>query len=421
MTARRLAAPALTLLLLASACGDDGAERVSPTTVPVPADTTPPDPAPDPTTAEPDEPDEAPIESTTTVAPDGDLETASVRVEELVVLDSPIDTAAAANGELWIAQRGGRIVVVDPTTGEVGATVLDISAETTTDSERGLLGLAVDDTHLFVNFTDLDGNTHVDAFTLDEEGRPGPRRGLLVIEQPFRNHNGGGLAIGPDGLLYIGVGDGGAANDPLGAGQDPTQLLGSILRIDPTPADDDPYIIPADNPFADGVAGRPEIFLTGARNPWRFTFDPQTDDLWVADVGQNEIEEIDLMLGSDGWGLGANLGWNLREGTAEFTGPRPDNNVDPVFEYRHDGPSPTGCSVSGGRVYRGSAVPELVGAYVFGDYCTGRLWAISTAGGAVTFADLDADVGRLVGITTDAEGELLTLSLDGEVNRVVPG
>jgi glucose/arabinose dehydrogenase len=312
------------------------------------------------------------------------------------------------------------VLVLDPDTGAVGDTVLDLSAETTTDGERGLLGLAVDDDHLYVNLTDDTGATNVDAFALDAAGRPGTRTGLMTIEQPFANHNGGGLAIGPDGHLYIGVGDGGGRNDPLGAGQDPTRLLGSILRIDPTPGADRPYAIPDDNPYADGETGRPEIFLIGVRNPWRFGFDPATDDLWVADVGQDRWEEVDLLLGANGWGRGANLGWNLREGTNEFTGERPEGNVDPVFEYPHAGGDPSGCSVSGGRVYRGTAVPELVGSYVFGDYCSREVWAVSTTTGEVRFRVLTEGVDRLVGVVEDPDGELLTIELTGRINRLVP-
>jgi len=299
--------------------------------------------------------------------------------------------------------------------------MVDISAETVAGGERGLLGITADAESLYVNFTDLGGDTNIDAFVLDPDGRPGERHQLLLIEQPFGNHNGGGLAIGPDGHLYIGMGDGGSGGDPLGAGQDPNQILGSLLRIDPTPGAGSPYAIPADNPYADGVNGRPEIFAIGLRNPWRFSFDPITDDLWIADVGQNQWEEVDLLLGANGYGLGANLGWNLREGTREFSGERPAANVDPVFEYPHAGSTPSGCSISGGVVYRGLEIPDLIGSYVFGDYCESSLWALSIVDDAVVFRDLEVPIRDLVGITTDADGELLALSLGGDVIRVVAG
>ena len=362
----------------------------------------------------------APTTTTTTVPLFGDLDAVEIAAEVLVVLDAPVDAATAPNGEWWVAERGGRVLVVDPGTGAVGDTVLDISSETTARGERGLLGIAVDDTALYANFTDRDGDTQVQAWLLDENGRPGERHGLLSIDQPVWNHNGGGLAVGPDGYLYIGMGDGGGSGDPLGSGQNPNTLLGAILRIEPTPGAAEPYGIPADNPYAGG-GGAPEIFAIGARNPWRFSFDPATQNLWVADVGQDAAEEITLLAGADGWGRGANLGWNLREGTLRFAGERPPGNVDPVFEYYHGG-SPDGCSVSGGHVYRGAAVPELVGSYVFGDYCTARIWALSIADGTPAFRDLGVAVPgeQLVGFAVDPAGELLALSLNGEVSRIVP-
>jgi len=417
----RFATVFVALTLVASACGDDDPiGESSSTTVPLVTA------APTTSGAVDDTNPPESTSSTTSEAPDprsidGDLNQAQVSSAPLGRFDEPVDTTVAANGELWLAERRGIISVLDPVTGELGTAIVDISDETTAGGERGLLGLAADAENLYINFTDLDGHTNVDAFVLGTDGHPAERHHLLLIEQPFGNHNGGGLAIGPDGHLYIGVGDGGAANDPLGAGQDPTQILGSILRIDPTPGAATPYEIPADNPYADGVGGQPEIFAIGARNPWRFSFDPVTDDLWVADVGQNEWEEVDLMLGANGWGLGANLGWNLREGTHEFTGERPADNIDPVFEYPHAGSTPSGCSISGGQVYRGLAIPELIGSYVFGDFCKSSVWAISIADGAVVFRDLEVPVSDLVGITSDTDGELLTLSLGGEVNRIVPG
>jgi len=354
----------------------------------------------------------------------GDLDAVAISVEEVVVLDQPIDAVVATNGEWWIAQRPGQIVVVDPDSGAVGDTILDIGAETRAEGERGLLGIAADTTGLYVNYTDRSGTTHVDGWPLDADGRPIPdqQQSMLVIEQPFSNHNGGGLEINPaDGHLYIGVGDGGSGGDPLGSGQDFDTLLGAILRIQPTLDGDESYAIPADNPFVDG-GGAPEIFVSGVRNPWRLSFDPPTGDLWVADVGQNEVEEITLLLGANQSGLGANLGWNLREGTREFTGERPPDNVDPVFEYGHSG-AISGCSISGGHVYRGDTVPDLIGSYLFGDYCTSRIWAITTDGGEVRFRDLDVTVPgvALVGFAVDPDGELVTLSLNGPVHRIIAG
>ncbi|MBT5580668.1 MAG: sugar dehydrogenase [Acidimicrobiaceae bacterium] len=402
---------ALALTVVATGCGgDDPTPSTEPhTTVPVA------------TSAHADvEP------STSTAVPlFGDLDAVAITVEEVVVLDEPIDAAVAANGEWWIAQRDGTILEVDSESGEIGATILDIGADTRATGERGLLGIATDATGLYVNYTDLAGTTHVDGWPLDDAGRPitDQRRSLLVIEQPFSNHNGGALEISPaDGHLYIGVGDGGSGGDPLGSGQDTNTLLGTILRIDPTLDGDKPYVIPDDNPFAEGNgSGAAEIFAFGVRNPWRISFDPATNDLWVADVGQNEVEEITLLLSANQSGLGANLGWNLREGTREYSGDKPTGNVDPVYEYRHSGPQ-SGCSVSGGHVYRGAAVPHLTGSFVFGDYCTNRIWAISTEGGEVRFRDLGLTVPglALIGFALDPNGELVALSLNGPVSRLIP-
>ncbi len=422
---RRWLTVVVVAAVLASGCGSDdpsvdaGESRTTvPTTAEPTTTTTTTTPPPDDDAAEAST--TTTTTTTTTTLPDGDVTQAVIEVEILGRYDQPIDAVVAPNGEWWLAERPGQIMVVDPDSGLTGDVVLDLSAGTRATGERGLLGLAVDDEALYVNYTDLDGTTHVEAFLLDAAGRPGDRVPLLEIEQPFSNHNGGSLAIGPDGHLYIGVGDGGAADDPLGAGQDPDQILGSILRIDPTPTATQPYAIPADNPYANG-GGVPEIFLIGVRNPWRIDFDEPTSDLWVADVGQNAWEEITLLLGANGWGVGTNLGWNLREGVERFAGDRPAANVDPVFVYGHRG-AISGCSITGGEVYRGSAIPELRGAYVFGDYCTARLWAVSVSTGEVVFHDLDTSLpgGDLVDFSTLPDGELVAMSLDGAVVRLLP-
>lgn len=424
MNIARLTACFVAFVVLAASCGEDDAAAPSGRTT-VPVVTQPSTASTSPTVGDTTAPEPTDPVVTSTEAPDprsidGDLASAAVAAAPLGRFDEPVDTTVAPNGELWLAERGGVVSVLDPVSGEAGDVIVDISTETRAGGERGLLGITADAEHLYVDFTDLDGHTNVDAFVLDAEGRPGERHHLLRIEQPFANHNGGGLAIGPDGHLYIGVGDGGSGGDPLGAGQDPTQILGSLLRIDPTPGAASPYEIPADNPFADGEGGRPEIFAVGLRNPWRFSFDPVTDDLWIADVGQNAWEEVDLALGANGFGLAANFGWNLREGTHEFSGGRPEANIDPVFEYPHAGATPSGCSISGGVVYRGIAIPELVGAYVFGDYCASSLWALAIVDDTVVFRDLEIPIRDLVGVTADGDGELLALSLGGDITRVVP-
>ena len=368
---------------------------------------------------------------------------ADIAVEPVLTLDEPIDmTIARGDPMAWIAERAGRVLRVDLAQGEVVETILDISAETEAQGERGLLGIAVSDNWLYANFTDLNGDTRVDAFEREGTGLSGERRTILQQSQPFRNHNGGALVIGPDSHLYVGFGDGGAGGDPLDHGQNPATWLGSILRIEPTPGAAEPYTIPSGNPFApapadandpnvsdpnapnddgpnDPTEGRAEIFLTGVRNPWRFSFDSGTGDLWIADVGQDLYEEVTVLLAANGGGAGANLGWRLREGLHEFTGDEPPGHVDPVWEYGRD----DGCSVTGGFVYRGAAIDELVGSYVFGDYCTASLWAVQISSGEVVSRDLGvaAPGGSLASFGQDADGELYTLSLNGPVSLIVAG
>ncbi len=357
-----------------------------------------------------------------TTRPDGNMFAADVSLQAVLTLAEPIDMAVAPGDDLvWIAERAGRVLRADIDRGEVVETILDISAETQAGGERGLLGIAVTDRWLFANFTDVDGSSRVDAFERSGTGIGEVRRTILTQDQPYRNHNGGDLALGPDGLLYVAFGDGGSGGDPLNAGQDPNTWLGSILRIEPTPDGIEPYRIPADNPFAaggsDAGAGRPEIFLTGVRNPWRMSFDRITGDLWIADVGQDRYEEVTVLLAANGGGLGANLGWRLREGLHRYAGDKPPGHADPVWEYGRD----EGCSVTGGYVYRGRAIADLHGAYVFGDFCTSRLWGVQFGSNEVLFRDFNVDVpgGALASFGEDAHGELYTLSLNGTIARIV--
>jgi glucose/arabinose dehydrogenase len=301
--------------------------------------------------------------------------------------------------------------------------LLDISDDVVTDVERGLLDaeFSPDGSVLFVHYSLApDGNTQIDAYDMSGDGvDTSSRREILSVEQPYANHNGGEIEFGPDGYLYIGLGDGGDAGDPEGNGQDTEALLGKILRIDPLNASGgDAYAIPSDNPFADGSGGAPEVWLYGVRNPWRFSFDPETDDLWIGDVGQNEWEEIDLLPAADGGGNGANLGWNGMEATHEFEGgDEPDGAVAPVYEYSHDDGA---CSVTGGVVYRGTAIPGLGGAYLFADYCQGVLRAIRVADGGVADERVfdDASAGEIVSFGEDAAHDVYVVSLDGTISRI---
>ncbi len=294
--------------------------------------------------------------------------------------------------------------------------MLDISAEVTTNGERGLLGGAFspDGSVLYLHFSDRNGNTQLDSWQVDSSGQPDrdSRTSLYSLDQPFANHNGGQVAIGPDGYLYLGLGDGGAADDPLDAGQDPSTALGTILRIDPEGGD--PYAIPADNPYVDG-GGEPEIFLIGVRNPWRFSFDRQTGDLWIGDVGQGELEEVTVLRSADGGGRGANLGWNLREGSQAFAGDEPPGHVPPIHEYDHSG---NNCSITGGYVYRGQAIPALTGSYIYADYCVGELVAVGQSGDATPLG-LVVDGREVVSFAEDNAGELFAISQSGQLFELV--
>jgi len=388
--------------VLLAACGDDGDE-----TTPQPA---------------------ARSGTTTTTASGEPPTTAAVSLDEVAValdevarLDAPTALAQRPGfDELVVAERGGTVRVLDG--GRAGAPIVDLSDETTTDGERGLLGIAFspDGSHLYISYTDERGDSRLDEWATGPgvgDVDAGSRRNVLAVDQPFPNHNGGNIVFGPDGLLYYGLGDGGSAGDPGQRAQDPDELLGKILRIDPEASGDDPYAVPADNPFAGG-GGRGEIWVTGVRNPWRFSFDRQTGDLWVGDVGQNAEEEIDRL--PAGQARGANLGWDRLEGNRPFEGEPPPGAVPPVFTYGRD----EGYSVTGGYVYRGSAIPGLAGAYVFGDYGAGVVRALTVRGSEVTAErPLGVETGpaSLVSFGEDVDGELYVLSLGGPVYRLVPG
>ena len=365
-------------------------------------------------------------ETTTTTEAPAPPTTASVALDEVAVglegvatLDAPVALVQGRGfDELVVAERGGAVRVVDG--GRVSAPIVEVG--TTTDGERGLLGIAFspDGSHLYLSYTDERGDSRLDEWATGpgiEDVDPASHRNVLSVDQPFSNHNGGHIVFGPDGLLYYGLGDGGAAGDPEGRAQNPDELLGKVLRIDPRRSGDDPYAVPADNPFAGG-GGRGEVYITGVRNPWRFSFDRQNGDLWIGDVGQGAEEEIDLL--PAGRAAGANLGWDRVEGNRPFEGEAPAGAVPPVFTYGRD----EGYSVTGGYVYRGSAIPGLGGAYVFGDYGAGVVRALGIEGGrVVSERSLGVETGpaSLVSFAEDADGELYVLSLEGPIYRLVPG
>ncbi len=302
-------------------------------------------------------------------------------------------------------------------------TMLDLTAETRSGGEQGLLGLAFsrDGSIAYVNHTIDDGSIEVLSFAVGDDGvfDPSTRRVVITIPHPGEaNHNGGNLVLGPDGMLYISTGDGGGSGDPLRNAQNLTSLLGKILRIDPSGQTGDGYVIPADNPFYGMDSKRNEIWAYGLRNPWRFSFDRLTGDLWIGDVGQNTTEEVDLVRAADGAGRGANFGWSAYEGNDRFHSDQDaPNRVDPLFTYSHNSES---ASVTGGFVYRGSSIPEMYGAYVFGDAVRGTLWALRTNG---SNKPVVAEVGRVESVSSfgeDNDGELYALSFGrGTVYRIV--
>jgi glucose/arabinose dehydrogenase len=391
----------LALATALAACDDDEPEARDPADAPTVE-------APDAFT--PDEPDrEAPE------PPDRPDLAVEVALTPVLELDAPTAGAAGPDGALYLAARGGTVHRLDD---DADTEVLDLGDETTTDGERGLLGLAfaADGSELYVSFTDLEGDTVVDAVAVEDgELVPDERRTVFTLPQPYRNHNGGDVRVGPEGLLYLGLGDGGGAGDPVGAGQDLSTPLGALLRIDPQAAE--PYGIPDDNPFVDDEEAAGEIFAYGLRNPWRFSFDRRTGDLWIADVGQDEREEVNVV-GLDE-AAGANFGWNLMEGTLEYDGEEPDDHVPPVYEYETRGPE--GCAITGGHVYRGEAIPELVGAYLYSDYCEGSIRALVVEDGEVVEqGDLGVATDATVAFVEDADGETYVLDLEGTVFRLEP-
>lgn len=301
--------------------------------------------------------------------------------------------------------------------------VLDIGSATQASGERGLLGLAFRRVEgrwsAYVNYTNRDGDTVVSGFEVTEEGSflaDGTGTEVLTIDQPYSNHNGGGLAVGPDNMLYVGMGDGGSANDPGRVALDNTSLLGKMLRIDPLPTGG--YRVPADNPFAGSTDGtRGEIWSNGLRNPWRFSFDTQ-GNLWVADVGQGELEEVSVAAaeGTTPGGRGVSFGWSAWEGSRRFnTDVDAPGAVMPVHEYEHTGGA---CSISGGAVGTNTTTPSRAGWYFYGDYCTGTVTAILTDGGRTVLTETVAkDLSEIVAVRSTSTA-MYVVSLSGAVHQI---
>lgn len=342
-------------------------------------------------------------------------------------LQNPVNLANAGDGSnrLFVLEKKGLIRVISGGTLQENP-FLDISSQVgSRGSEQGLLGLAFhpdfkSNGYFYLDYTDTSGNTIIARFTADPQASAGDQKGdpasekvLLTIDQPFSNHNGGHILFGPDGMLWIGMGDGGSGGDPHGNGQSLNTLLGKLLRIDVNRGD--PYAIPADNPFASRSSGLPEIWAFGLRNPWQFSFDAQTADLYIADVGQDQWEEVDF-LPSGFPDLPANLGWNIKEGSHPFNSVAspPPNLIDPVTEYDHS----QGCSIIGGGVYRGQALPEFNGVYLFGDYCSGTIWGLLHLSSGWQSQLLFNTGVQIQAFGTDQQGEVYFVASEGSLYRL---
>lgn len=326
--------------------------------------------------------------------------------------------AGDGSGRLFVTEQDGQIRFLKGGQLQPG-TFLDLRRLTRAGGERGLLGLAFDPKYkqngrLYVHYTDLNGDTVLARYTArGDRADPASARVLLQVKQPYANHNGGQLAFGPDGFLYLGLGDGGSGGDPQNNGQNLNTLLGKLLRLD---VRGDTLKAAPNNPFAGRQGARPEIWAYGLRNPWRFSFDRQTGDLWIADVGQNKIEEVNRQPAASRGG--ENYGWRLKEGRACFD---PETNcdqaglVDPVVQYDHS----EGQSVTGGYMYRGAAIPALKGQYLYADFVTGRLWGARQNGGRWQATPL-GQVQNPSAFGEDERGELYVAEYGGRVLKIVP-
>ncbi|MCC5953844.1 MAG: PQQ-dependent sugar dehydrogenase [Acidimicrobiia bacterium] len=348
-----------------------------------------------------------------------------------LVADVDLSVAVAADpvsGRLLVATKDGRLVAVDADEPTAAEELIDITDRVSDNFEQGLLGVAVHPTgsHVYLSYTDLDGHSHIIEFAM-ADGRPDPatERLVMYVEQPGENHNGGTLRFDDDGLLWISLGDG-HARTGLGPGtseraQDLTFLHGSILRIDPRADLTDTeigYGIPDDNPFVGVEGARPEIWAYGLRNPWSFTIDPATGDLWIADVGHDDWDEINYAPASEGAGRGANYGWPTYEGLEPWDGPPLDDHVPPSEVFSHDDGY---CALVGGPTYRGEAIESLVGWTLMGDLCHPELFAVRPDGqGGLEVRPLGIELDGVVGFGLDVDGEVLVVTGREGIHALVP-
>lgn len=361
----------------------------------------------------------------------GEVELPRIRLEPFIrKLDRPVQIGTEPTGRLFVLEQPGRISIVQPDGKLTSPPYLDLTKKVYVEYECGLLGVAfhpkfAENGYFYVNYTAKRPTlkTFLSEFRADPRSQrvdPSTERVVLTVDQPYPNHNGGQIQFGPDGMLYIGMGDGGSMHDPHNNGQKTDTLLGKMLRIDVTPREG--YSVPKDNPFVGAEGYRPEIWTTGMRNPWRFSFDPATGVCYAGDVGQDLWEEIDVIE------KGGNYGWRIREGLHDLhpVPNRPQKLIDPIFEYSHNR---TAASVTGGSVYRGKKIPALVGWYLFGDYSTGRIYGLKYENGKVVASGelVEPNAAGKPGerptqpsaFGSDKDGEMFLCDVNGLVYRIV--
>jgi glucose/arabinose dehydrogenase len=339
--------------------------------------------------------------------------------------DNPVDIQNAGDDRLFIVEQDGRIKILNSDGTTNANNFLDITSIVSSGGERGLLGLAfhpdyANNGYFYVNYTDNSGDTQISRFSVNagdpDLADPGSELQLLNEYQPFTNHNGGCVQFGPDGYLYIGMGDGGSSGDPGDRSQDLMFLLGKMLRIDiDNPGGGNNYGIPADNPYVGNPDALDEIWASGVRNPWKFSFDSQTNDIWIADVGQNSYEEINHEMSTS---AGLNYGWRCYEANAPYntTGcPDPNEMTFPVAEYSHSGGN---CSITGGYVYRGTVYSDIQGLYLFADLCTGMIGTVDQDGNMIDHGNFS---GTWTSFGEDVDGELYIAHHGGSIYKIEGG